>query len=51
LKEKSLAWVAKESIHAQKDDTQASGVTKTKERRRFRKQLSSWRFAPNHKNQ
>ena len=50
LKEKGLAWVPKTSIHAQKDDAQASGATKAKERMRFKKQLPSWRFAPNHQN-
>ena len=50
LKEKCLAWVSKASIQAQKDDVQASGATKAKERRRFKKQLPSWRFAPNHQN-
>jgi len=49
LKEKGLAWVPKGSIQAQKNDVQASGATKTKERR-FKKQLPSWRFAPNHQN-
>ena len=47
LKEKGLAWVPKGSIQAQKDDAQSSGATKAKERRRFKKQLPSWRFAPN----
>jgi hypothetical protein len=51
LKEKGLAWVPKGNIQAQKDDAQASGATKVKERRRFKKQLSSWRFVPNHQNQ
>jgi hypothetical protein len=51
LKEKGLAWVAKGSIQAQKDDAQASGATKTKERRRFKKELPSWRFTRNHQNQ
>jgi hypothetical protein len=37
LKEKGLAWVPKENIQAQKDDAQASGATKVKERRRFKK--------------
>jgi hypothetical protein len=50
LKEKFLAWVPKGSIQAQKDDVQASVATKAKERRRFKKQLSSWRFAQNHQN-
>ena len=50
LKEKGLAWVPKGSIQTQKDDAQASGATKAKERRRFKKQLPSWRFAPNHQN-
>ena len=50
LKEKGLAWVSKASIQAQKNDVQASGATKAKERRRFKKQLPSWRFAPNHQN-
>ena len=40
LKEKGLAWVPKGSIQAQKNDVQASGATKTKERR-FKKQLPS----------
>jgi hypothetical protein len=44
LKEKGLAWVPKGNIQAQKDDAQASGATKVKERRRFKKQLPSWRF-------
>ena len=48
-KGKGLAWVPKGSIQAQKDDVQASGATKTKERR-FKKQLPSWRFALNHQN-
>jgi hypothetical protein len=38
-KENGLAWVPKGSIQTQKDDTQASGATKAKERRRFKKQL------------
>ena len=42
LKEKGLAWVSKASIQAQKDDVQASGATKAKERRRFKKQLPSY---------
>jgi ribosomal protein L7/L12 len=50
LKEKGLAWVPKRRIQAQKDDAQASVATKAKERRRFKKQLPSWRFAPNHQN-
>ena len=50
LKENGLAWVPKGSIQAQKDDAQASGATKAKERRRYKKQLSSWRFVPNHQN-
>jgi hypothetical protein len=50
LKEKGLAWVPKRSIQAQKNDAQASGATKAKDRRRFKKQLPSWRFAPNHQN-
>jgi hypothetical protein len=37
LKEKDLAWVPKGSIQAQKDDAQASGATKAKKRRRFKK--------------
>ena len=37
VKEKGLAWVPKENIQAQKDDAQASGATKVKERRRFKK--------------
>jgi len=49
-KGKVLAWVPKGSIQARKDDVQASGATKAKERRRFKKQLPSWRFAPNHQN-
>ena len=40
LKEKGLAWVPKGSIQAQKDDAEASGATKAKERR-FKKQLPS----------
>jgi hypothetical protein len=44
-------WVPKGSIQAQKDDAQASGATKTKGRRKFKKQLPNWRFAPNHQNQ
>ena len=48
LKGNGLAWVPKGSIQAQKDDAQASGATKAKERRRFEKQLSSWRFALNY---
>jgi len=50
LKGRGLAWVSKASIQAQKDDVQESGATKAKERRRFKKQLPSWRFAPNHQN-
>jgi hypothetical protein len=50
LKEKGLVGVPKGSIQAQKDDAQASGATKAKERKRFKKQLLSWRFAPNHQN-
>ena len=49
LKEKGLAWVPKGRIQSQKNDAQASGATKTNERR-FKKQLPSWRFAPNHQN-
>jgi hypothetical protein len=37
LKEKDLGWVPKRSVQAQKDDVQASGATKAKERRRFKK--------------
>jgi hypothetical protein len=51
LKEKGLSWVPKGSIQTQKDNAQASGETNAKKRRRFKKQLSSWRFAPNHQNQ
>ena len=47
LREKGLAWAPKRSVQAQKDDIQASGA---KERPRFKKQLPSWRFAPNHQN-
>ena len=43
-KGKVLAWVPKGSIQARKDDVQASGATKAKERKRFKKQLPSWRF-------
>jgi hypothetical protein len=50
LKEMGLAWVPKRSFQAQKDDAQASGETKAKERRRLKKQLPTWRFAPNHQN-
>jgi hypothetical protein len=51
LREEGFAWVPKGSIQAHKDDTQVSGATKAKERRRrFEKQLPSWRFAPNHQN-
>ena len=50
LKEKGLVWVPKGNIQAQKDDAQASGATKAKERRRFKKRLSSWRFAQDHQN-
>jgi hypothetical protein len=39
VKEKGLAWIPKRSIQAQKDDAQASGATKAKEKRRFKKQL------------
>jgi hypothetical protein len=48
LREEGFAWVPKGSIQAHKDDAQTSGVTKAKERRRFEKQLPSWKFAPNH---
>jgi hypothetical protein len=41
LKEKGLGWVPKRSVQAQKDDAQASGTTKAKERRKFKKQLPS----------
>jgi hypothetical protein len=41
LKEKGLAWVPKGRIQSQKNDAQASGATKAKERRRFKKQLLS----------
>jgi hypothetical protein len=41
LKENGLAWVTKGGIQAQKNDAQASGATKTKKRRRFKKQLPS----------
>jgi hypothetical protein len=50
LKDKGLAWVPKASIQAQKDNVQASGATKAKERRGFKIQLPNWRFAPNHQN-
>jgi hypothetical protein len=50
LKENGLVWVPKRRIQVQKDDAQASVATKAKERRRFKKQLPSWRFAPNHQN-
>jgi hypothetical protein len=48
LREEGFAWVPKGSIQAHKDDAQVSGATKAKERRRFEKQLSSWKFAPDH---
>jgi hypothetical protein len=48
LKEEDFAWVPKGSIQAHKDDAQVSGATKAKERRRFKKQLLSWKFAPYH---
>jgi len=51
LKEKGVAWIPKGSIQTRKDDFQASGATKTKKRKRFKKELPSWRFAPNHQNQ
>jgi hypothetical protein len=41
LREKSLVWAPKRSVQAQKDDVQASGATKAKERQRFKKQLPS----------
>jgi hypothetical protein len=50
LKEKGLAWVPKRSFQTHRDDAQANGVAKIKERRRFKKQLQYWRFAPNHQN-
>jgi hypothetical protein len=50
LKEEGFAWVPKGSIQAHKDDAQIRVATKAKERRRFKKQLPSWRFAPNHQN-
>ena len=40
-RKKGLAWVPKRSIQAQKNDAQASGAAKAKERRRFKKQLPS----------
>jgi hypothetical protein len=40
----------KRRIQAQKDDAQAIVATKANERIRFKKQLPSWRFAPNHQN-
>jgi hypothetical protein len=48
LREEDFAWVPKGSIQAHKDDAQVSGATKAKERRRFEKQLPSWKFAPDH---
>jgi hypothetical protein len=49
LKEEGFVWVHKGNIQAHKDDAQVSGATKTKERRRkFKKQLPSWKFAPDH---
>jgi hypothetical protein len=49
LKEEGFAWVPKGSIQAHKDNAQVSGATKAKERRRrFEKQLPSWKFAPDH---
>jgi hypothetical protein len=50
LKEKGLAWVPKSSVHVQKNDVQISGAMKAKEMRRIKKQLSNWRFVPNHQN-
>jgi len=50
LKEKGLAWVLKGRIQSQKNNDQATSATKVKERRRFKKQMPSWRFAPNHQN-
>jgi hypothetical protein len=41
LREKSLVWTPKRSVQAQKDDFQASGAMKAKERQRFKKQLLS----------
>jgi hypothetical protein len=37
LIERGFAWVPKGSIEAQKDNAQANGATKAKERRRFKK--------------
>jgi hypothetical protein len=42
--------VPKGRIQSQKNDSQVSDAMKVKERRRFKKQLPSWRFAPNHQN-
>jgi hypothetical protein len=50
LKEKCLVWVPKGRIQTQKDNAQVSGATKKKEGKRFKKQLSSSRFAPNCQN-
>jgi hypothetical protein len=50
LKEKGLAWISKRSFQTHKDNAQASSAVKVKERRRFKKQLQYWRFAPNHQN-
>ena len=51
LNERGLAWIPKGDIQAQRDGAQASGATKAKERRRrFKTQLLSWEFAPDHQN-
>jgi hypothetical protein len=49
IREEGFAWVPNGSIQAHKDDAQVSGATKAKERRRrFEKQLPSWKFTPDH---
>jgi hypothetical protein len=40
LKRNGLAWVPKRSVQAEKDDDQANGATKEKERRRFKKHIA-----------
>ena len=47
IRENGLVWAPKRSVQAPKDDIQASAA---KKRPRFKKELLSLRFAPNHQN-
>jgi G3E family GTPase len=50
LRKKGMVWILKGSIRTHTGDDQAKGATQLKEKKRYEKQSSKLRFAPNHQN-